>query len=247
MVMDAVGSAASDLLGLIKPDKAKLVLDKEDPGYEKGSGPDSVEFMFNPTEYTITQPVTINPNPATSTPGGKPTYGGAGPMTVGMTMFLDDYSSAKGDVTPKVTTLLDWTKPTKKSLGDPVAPCAPVLKFVWGGNPQLDSFRGFLSSVNVTYSVFRKDGRPVQAKVVITIQGWQEPPKKTNPTSHASNSRRTHTTIEGDTLQSIAYGEFGKPRYWRAIAELNGIDDPLRVAPGTTLLIPSVADAASGS
>jgi nucleoid-associated protein YgaU len=53
--------------------------------------------------------------------------------------------------------------------------------------------------------------------------------------------------IEGDTLQSVAYTELGNPAYWRAIAELNGIDDPQRVTAGTTLLIPSVADAARGS
>jgi nucleoid-associated protein YgaU len=53
--------------------------------------------------------------------------------------------------------------------------------------------------------------------------------------------------IDGDTLQSVAYTELGNPAYWRAIADLNGIDDPQRVTAGTTLLIPSVADAARGS
>jgi nucleoid-associated protein YgaU len=50
--------------------------------------------------------------------------------------------------------------------------------------------------------------------------------------------------VEGETLQSVAYAELGRPAYWRAIAQLNGIDDPLRVRAGTVLLIPSVADAA---
>ena len=49
--------------------------------------------------------------------------------------------------------------------------------------------------------------------------------------------------IDGDTLQSVAYRELGKPQYWRAIAELNAIDDPMRLSPGSVLLIPSVADA----
>ena len=54
--------------------------------------------------------------------------------------------------------------------------------------------------------------------------------------------------IEGDTLQSVAYRELGKPTYWRAIAELNDIDDPMRAGrPGTVLLIPSVADATRGA
>jgi hypothetical protein len=80
--------------------------------------------------------------------------------------------------------------------------------------------------------------------VDVTIEGQQEQIGGQNPTSHAVNSRRVHTMIDGDTLQSVAYRELGKPAYWRAIADLNGIDDPLRLPAGTVLLIPSLADAA---
>jgi hypothetical protein len=243
MVM-AAAKEAGEVLGIVSPDKAKLVIVENFPDSE----PYELEFMFNPTEYSLTQPVTVSQSRTAATPGGTMQYGGAGPMTLNLTMFLDDFASARGDVTPKVSTLLEWTKPTAWSLLPPIKPEAPILRFVWGGNPQLATFKGFLSNVNATYLLFRKDGRPVQAKVVITIQGQQERADGTNPTSRAtSNSRRTRTTIAGDTLQSIAFGELGKATYWRAIAELNGIDDPLRVGPGVTLLIPSLADAARGS
>jgi hypothetical protein len=243
MVMSTLKSAG-EVLGVISPDKAKLVVVENMPDSE----PYELEFMFNPTEYSLTQPVTVTQNRAAAAPGGTLQYGGAGPMTLNLTMFLDDFASMKGDVTPKVTTLLNWTKPTSKSLERPRQPRAPVVRFVWGGNPQLATFKGFLSNVNVTYLIFRKDGRPVQAKVVITIQGQQERADGTNPTSHAtSDARRTRITIAGDTLQSIAFGELGKATYWRAIAEMNGIDDPLRLGPGVTLLIPSLADAARSS
>ena len=42
----------------------------------------------------------------------------------------------------------------------------------------------------------------------------------------------------GDTLHSVAYAEYGNPGFWRVLAEANGVDDPLRIAPGTALLIP---------
>ncbi len=246
MVMDAVGSAASaigEALGIIKPDKAKLVI----VGSNKpDKGPFEIECMFNPTEYSLSQSARVNNNTTPATAGGTPQYGGAAPMTLSMSLFFDDYAAAKGDVTPKITTLLSWTKPTKKSR-DAGRACAPLIQFKWGGNPQLSTFKGFLTKVDVKYTVFRKDGTPVQATVGISIEGQEEQAAGTNPTSHSTNSRRTHTTVEGDTLQSVAYGELGKPTYWRAIAELNGIDDPLRVGPGTVLLIPSVADAARSS
>jgi nucleoid-associated protein YgaU len=112
-----------------------------------------------------------------------------------------------------------------------------------GRQPQLDDFSGYLKSV-VINSIFRKDGTPVQARVDVTIEGQQEQIGGQNPTSHAVNSRRVHTMIDGDTLQSVAYRELGKPAYWRAIADFNGIDDPLRLPAGTVLLIPTLADAA---
>jgi hypothetical protein len=240
--MDAVGSAATavgEALGLIKPEKAKLVI----VGDNKPSGETEIECMFNPTEYRLTQTVSVTRNRTPSTTGGTPEFSGTNAMTLTTQLFFDDFAAPEGDVTPKITTLLGWTKPTDSSR-NANRPCPPFVGFKWGGNRQLDGFRGFLKNVTVNYTIFRRDGTPVQAKVDVTIEGEQESFGGQNPTSHAANSRRTRTLIEGETLQSIAYGELGKPGYWRAIAELNDIDDPLRLAPGTVLLIPSVADAA---
>ena len=59
-----------------------------------------------------------------------------------------------------------------------------------------------------------------------------------NPTSGGISGRRVHTFSAGDTLHSVAYAEYGNPGLWRVLAEANGVDDPLRIAPGTALLIP---------
>jgi hypothetical protein len=242
MVMEAAGSAASavgEALGLLKPDKAKIVCVPPN----MPSGTTEIECMFNPTEYRLTQTLNVTRNQTPAKDGGTPQFSGTNAMTLTTQLFFDDFGAMMGDVTPKITTLLSWTHPTADSIGKK-KPCPPTVSFRWGGNPQLASFSGFLKSVVVNYTIFRKDGTPVQAKVDITIEGQPETIGGQNPTSHSINSRRVHTMIEGDTLQSVAYAELGKPAYWRAIAELNGIDDPQRVAAGTTLLIPSLADAA---
>jgi hypothetical protein len=242
MVMSAVGSAASaagEALGFIKPKKAKLVVF----GDNKPVGEPEIECMFNPTEYSLSQSLKVTRNQTPNAEGGTPEYSGTSAMTLNTTLFFDDFASARGDVTPRITRLLTWTKPTPSSRAAG-KPAPPLVKFDWGGNSQLNNFRGFLTRVDVTYKLFRKDGTPVQAEVKITIEGEDETFGNQNPTSHAAYSRRRHSVVEGETLQSIAYAELGKPAYWRAIAELNGIDDPLRVAPGAVLLIPSASDAA---
>ena len=43
---------------------------------------------------------------------------------------------------------------------------------------------------------------------------------------------RTHVVSDGDSLPSIAYAAYGDATQWRAIAEANGIDDPLSLRRG---------------
>ena len=45
---------------------------------------------------------------------------------------------------------------------------------------------------------------------------------------------------DGDSLASISHRVYGDPTQWRAIAEANGIDDPLRLHSGRALSIPSL-------
>jgi nucleoid-associated protein YgaU len=235
--MEAVG----ELVGLLKPEKAKLMIPADEQN--QPSGETEIECMFNPTEYRLAQSLTVQRNRNAGRAGGTAEYTGTNAMTLTVQLFFDNFASLEGDVTPKITTLLGWTKPTESSISES-RPCPPRVAFKWGSNPQLENFKGFLKNVVVNYTVFRKDGTPVQAKVDVTIEGEADPFGEQNPTSHALDSRRVHTTIEGDSLQSVAYRYLGKPAYWRAIAALNGIDDPLRVPVGTALLIPTTADAA---
>jgi hypothetical protein len=246
MVMSAAGAVAgaagalAGAAGLARNAKAKILVADDEPYPPRDT---VIECMFNPNSYTLAQSIEVKWNRAPgATEGGTPQYTGRGPATLSMELFFDDFAALEGDVTPKITTLLSWTRPTPASI-EAMLPCPPKVRFDWG-NPQLQDFSGYIKRVSVNYTVFRKDGTPVQAKVSLTIEGEGERVPGQNPTSHAANSSRARTTIDGDTLQSIAYQELGKASYWRAIAELNGIDDPLRLEAGTVLLIPSAADAA---
>jgi len=244
MVMEAAGAIASvagDMLGFMKPKKVKLICE---PKWADGDRYAPIEVMFNPPEYTLVQSTEVERNSNPNTPGGTPQYKGTTAMTLTMDLFFDDFSSPKGDVTPKITRLMGWTVPVQSKQGT-VSPVPPLVGLDGGwGNEQLKDFFGFIKGLKVNYTLFRMDGTPVQAKVGLTIEGAVNPATGTNPTSRAAGSNRIRTLTEGDTLQSIAYRELGKATYWRAIADLNGIDDPLRVQAGTTVIIPTAADAA---
>ena len=257
--MDAIGSAVGAVAGMLVHGKAKLVLASAPassggggvgaalsavaaslpiPGLGKEDKDDELTFMFNPTEYKIAQSVHTERSKNPWKPGGNLEYTGTSAMTVSMQLFFDDFASAQGDVTPKITKLLAWQMPNGKEKKPP-----PLVKFEWG-NKQLKDFTGVITTLNINYTVFRKDGTPLQAKVDVTLEGAKELVPGKNPTSHAVDMRRVHTVVEGETIASVAFDELGRAGYWRAIADVNGIDDPLRLRPGKALLIPSAADAA---
>jgi hypothetical protein len=257
--MDLAAGAAGAVAGILLHGKAKLVrLDaKPDsgggglggalsavaaalpiPGLGAEDKEGELTFMFNPTEYRLSQTATITHSKSVFKPGGEIEYVGTSGLTVSMQLFFDDFASAKGDVTPKISKLLAWQMPNEKEQLGP-----PYVKFEWG-NKQLQNFKGVITTLNISYTVFAKDGTPLQAKVDLTLDGNVDPPPGKNPTSHSVDMRRVHTVVEGETIQTIAYAELGRSAYWRSIASANGIDDPLRVRPGRALLIPSAADAA---
>jgi nucleoid-associated protein YgaU len=96
--------------------------------------------------------------------------------------------------------------------------------------------------VSVKYTLFTSGGLPVRATVSVTLEELAGDAPRQNPTSGGLVPQRVHTTVEGDSLQAIAYREYGNPARWRAVAEANGIDDPMRLRPGTVLLLPALAE-----
>lgn len=228
----AAASVAGDALGGLLGSKAALVT-------ETGL---RIECQFNPTNYVLDRTVTIERTATTATPGGVGEYRGTSGTKLTTSLLFDDFASPFGDVTPKIDMLFSWTRPTEESISRK-QPCPPKVGLEWGRNAQLAGFFGFITALKVQYTLFAFDGTPLQARIDITIDGQQEGPAGTNPTSRATDARRARIVGDGDTLQSIATAELGRPQFWRAIAELNGIDDPARVRPGTSLLIPSRADA----
>jgi hypothetical protein len=133
------------------------------------------------------------------------------------------------------------TKDTAVSnlLSRPVYYRLPVLLFSWGiHGPRGSNLPVTLEKVTVEYQRFDPLGIPVWARFSLTLVEFTAPKPRTNPTSGGVPGRATHTVSQCENVVQIANRAYGSPNAWRAVAEANGIDDPLRVKPGRTLSLP---------
>lgn len=204
----------------------------------------SLEFRFNPKEYSVTKAATWNrPTNKGTKNSSKPEFGGPQPQSVQLELFFDDWEG-NGDLSSDINKLLEWLKPSDKSLDNKKKPMPEILHFEGGNTTPLAGFKGVLKSVSAKYTMFRSNGKPVRAIVTIALEEYPDDPGKTNPTSGSPLTRRAHLMAAGDSLHSVAFAEYDDPTLWRGLALFNGIDDPLRVRPGTRLLIPTADEAA---
>jgi hypothetical protein len=202
-----------------------------------------LRFMYNPAELTTAKSANWNrPQQQGARSSGRPQFTGAGPQTVQMEIWFDAWDDPDADITRCVMTLFEWTKPTPQSVQRRL-PRPPVLGFEWGSNRILADLHVFLKTVNAKYVLFKPDGTPVRASATISLEEVPEDPPRQNPTSGSRESRRSHLMNAGDSLHSVAFHEYGDASLWRGIAAFNEIDDPLRVADGSRILVPTADEA----
>ncbi|MDH6113643.1 hypothetical protein P3T36_005194 [Kitasatospora sp. MAP12-15] len=207
----------------------------EMPGGAIGS---PVTFQFNPHTLTMSKGASWLQQPTVKAlEVGVAAYRGAQPRRLSVELFLDATATHDNSVAKAVDTVLGWCAPTAASVAAE-APCAPRVMFAWGSF-QSAFFSGYLESVSATYTLFDTDGHPLRATCAVQLTEAGDPTPGQNPTSGALEARRVHRVVGGDSLELIAFKEYGSATAWRRIAETNGIDDPMRLRPGAELLVPA--------
>jgi nucleoid-associated protein YgaU len=205
-------------------------------GADLGSQRDSIKFQFNPTELTLAKTAKWTAHTSRGAgKGGPPEFGGAEPQQMQLEMFLDETESRDGSVEDTVKKLMECCVPTSESESKK-KPTPPLVLLRWG---RITGFPGYLTAVSAKYVLFTPEGQGIRAKVSITIKEIASDTGRQNPTSGGLAVHRTHTLVEGDSLASVAWREYGDPTLWRLIAEENRIDDPMALRPGTTLRVPT--------
>jgi len=95
--------------------------------------------------------------------------------------------------------------------------------------------------VTQRFEYFNTLGMPLRARLTVSFRGNDllEDLVASIPLLSADRTKR-RVFRQGESLQQIAAEEYADPRSWRPIAEASSVDNPLTVAPGTGLTIPTL-------
>ena len=213
---------------------------------------DSVVLNYNPAAISISHTAPMTPSSArtaknsdastsssagvmASTPEGRAAANGF--TIIGVRSVTFDGPSVVQDC----LLLLDWTQfvDTSKTTAT-TTDGLRQLKFIWGS---VQVYLVTLNQVTINYTRFSQSGKPVRAVVDLSMHSVPKVPGPTNPSSGGLAGRRTHLLIGAETLPELATRYYGGPGHWREIAAANGVEDPLRVRPGTRVYLPSAQEA----
>ena len=217
-----------------KPSPAEIHLFKQQTDTAKY---DTIPCMFRPTEISISKSARWE-SPNKEDKGGDPkpqhnvphkNFSGGEAAKLTLELFFDTTATGKDvrGITDKLFSLVMIRKDTKKP------PTAPYCRFVWG---KITSFMSVVTAVSVKYALFLPDGTPVRAEASLSLEQALDETKLTgqNPTSF-SDARKLRVVTEGETLDWIAYQEYGDPAQWRHIAQTNNLMNPQDLRSGQLL------------
>jgi len=172
-------------------------------------------------------------------------FTGGDVMTMSFQLLFDTYSGQSEEddqdvreYTEKLLMLMKIDTALHNS-NDTVAGRPPIVSFHWG---DYWSFKGVITSVELRFTLFTGQGKPVRATAQVSLQQFEElgTYPRQNPTSGGEGVRASRMVEVGDTLDLIAYQEYGDATRWRPLAVANHLENPRALRPGQRLVVPEL-------
>jgi nucleoid-associated protein YgaU len=199
-----------------------------------------VDCLFNPNAYTFTKKNSWAADKSIAENIPKIKFSGGESATLTMQLFLDTTTDG-GDVravVKKLRKLMDINPDLVRGDNPEEKGRPPFVEFRWGN---VWSFNAAITSLVEKYTLFREDGVPVRATVDLDFLQAAEINKNSskpqNPTTVGRTGYRQWTVRDGDTIDWIAFSEYGDAAKWRYIADINNLDNPNCLKPGQVLAI----------
>lgn len=194
------------------------------------------DCLYNPSEYTISNSKGYTwANPIGVDQPVKQFLGGMVPQ-LNIELFFDTYltpleESKKEDVR-KYTDKILKAMSIDAGLHEP-----PEVRIVWGS---LD-FKGVITMATHQFTMFLESGKPVRARVQLTLLATETLEEQLKKTPLESPDRTKHRRLnQSEALWMLANQEYKDPKMWKVIAKANRIANPRVIPPGKMIKIPSL-------
>jgi nucleoid-associated protein YgaU len=212
---------------------------------------EQIKVLFNPSEYVISTVNKYNSKIAPGTDNIIIQFKDGGASTLSMTLYFDTYTQSpfKNIQTDPMQTVKSAISGDKEDVRDYTKKITELMRieaethhppeviFAWGSL----SFKAVIKSVNETYTMFLPSGKPVRAKLVLSLMEADHGVTNARKNVLHSPDRTKQRSIKGtDQLWNMAGEEYDDPALWRVIAKENGILNPRKIAHGMVLKVPSI-------
>ncbi len=200
-----------------------------------------VHCIFRPKEYIIAKQNQWTPAKAAGAHVEPPKFNGGQPKTLQVDLMFDTYEAGT-DVRQTTSQLWGMMKLTPKRKDRATGKSEPPhVEFRWG---RMWSFKSVITSISEKFTLFTPAGMPVRS--IVTLQMLQAADEdfwpRQNPTSGSREGYAMHMVKEGETIDWIAFLEYGSSNAWRHLADANNLDDPGRLRPGLRLVVPPLKE-----
>jgi hypothetical protein len=213
-----------------------------------------LEVSYNPTEFTLSKNAQFAeiPVPGLDSPLLQFIRGQA--ETLSLDLFFDTTDAGGTGANAKpVTEKTDPFYQLIKIESESHAP--PVVLFSWGadafpGHRSYETlagqnrygFKGVVESVRQRFTMFSSLGLPLRATISLSLKEYKTLHEQIAELDlHSPDRTRMHVVRQCETITRIAELTSGLSSDWRAIADWNGLEDPLALVSGQVLEIPSLA------
>lgn len=192
--------------------------------------------LMNPEKYTHSHSISYNKETGQGAPGTSIKFEKIEPEKVSFELIFD----GTGVVSDVVVSIEDQIKAFKKLAyeynGDIHA--TNYLKLSWGTM----LFKCRMTSLEVTYTLFKSDGTPLRAKANANFEEYTDAntiAKEGNKTSPDLTHERT--VVAGDTLPLMCHRIYGDPGFYTQVARANNLVNFRDLQPGAKIYFPPLA------
>jgi len=216
--------------------KAVIVPFKDRNFQNQDRGIGNFVVPMNPETYGENLKVEYDQRRGQGNEGTDPRYKSTAPSELKMDFTLDGTGTVEGYYydSQSVQAQVDQLKKvvySKKS--DKHRPNFCMV--YWGGL----TFQSVMSSLDIKYTLFDEDGKPLRAKVSITFMEYiAKKEREARANENSPDLTHQRTVKAGDRLDLLTYGIYNESQLFLQVAKANGLTTLRQLTPGRALIFP---------